>query len=56
MNGSKGTSRKIEELAKRIVPILRNGGVVEASIFGSITRGEVHPDSNLDLLVNIKSL
>ncbi len=54
MNNRKGTSKEIEELAKRIVPILRDGGVVEASVFGSFTRGEVQPTSDLDLLVRYK--
>jgi len=51
MNNRKATSKKIEELAKRIVPILCDGGVIEASVFGSFSRGEVQPDSDLDLLV-----
>ena len=51
MNNLKDTSKEIGELAKRIVPILRDNGVVEASVFGSFTRGVVHPDSDLDLLV-----
>ncbi len=54
MNNRKGTSKEIEELAKRIVPILSGGGVIEASVFGSFTRGEVQPDSDLDLLVRYK--
>jgi predicted nucleotidyltransferase len=51
VNNHIGTLKEIEELAKRIVPILRDGGVVEASVFGSFARGEVQPDSDLDLLV-----
>ena len=54
MNNRKGTSKEIEELAKRIVPILRDGGVIEASVFGSFTREEVQPGSDLDLLVRYK--
>ena len=54
MNNRKGASEKIEELAKRIVPILRDSGVVEASVFGSFIRGEAQPDSDLDLLVRYK--
>ena len=54
MNNLKGTSKEIGELAKRIVPILRDSGVVEASVFGSVVRGGVHPDSDLDLLVRYK--
>jgi predicted nucleotidyltransferase len=54
MNHRKGTSKEIEELAKHILPLLRDGGVIEASVFGSFTRGEVQPDSDLDLLVKYK--
>jgi predicted nucleotidyltransferase len=54
MNNKKITSKEIEALAKRIVPILRDGGVVEASIFGSFVRGDSQFDSDLDLLVKYK--
>ncbi len=54
MNNLKGTSKEIGELVKRIVPILRDSGVVEASVFGSFIRGEAQPDSDLDLLVRYK--
>ena len=50
----KDLSKEIDELAKRIVPLLRDGGVVEASVFGSFTRGDTQPDSDLDLLVRYR--
>jgi uncharacterized protein len=54
MNHRKGAKKEIELLAKNIVPVLRDGGVIEASVFGSFTRGEVQFDSDLDLLVRYK--
>jgi predicted nucleotidyltransferase len=54
MKNQKGTSKEVEELAKHIAPVLRDGGVIEASVFGSFTRGEAQPDSDLDLLVRYK--
>ena len=54
MNFRKDISKEIEELAKHIVPVLRDGGVIEAFVFGSFTRGEAQPDSDLDLLVRYK--
>ena len=54
MNNRGDTSKAIEVLAKRIVPILCDGGVIEASVFGSLTRGEDQPGSDLDLLVRYK--
>ena len=54
MKNRKGKSKEIEELAKHIVQVLRDGGVIEASVFGSFTRGEIQPDSDLDLLVRYK--
>ena len=54
MNNRGDTSKAIEVLAKRIVPILWDGGVIEASVFGSLSRGEDQPGSDLDLLVRYK--
>jgi predicted nucleotidyltransferase len=51
MNRRKARSKEIEGLVKRIVPILREGGVIEASVFGSFSRGEADSESDLDLLV-----
>ncbi|MGQ9558713.1 MAG: nucleotidyltransferase family protein [Desulfurispora sp.] len=32
-------------------PILRRHGAVKAAIFGSLARGDQHPDSDVDILV-----
>jgi uncharacterized protein len=50
-----GMTTEIHEIAKRIVPVLRNRGVVEASVFGSIARGDAGPLSDLDLLVKYRN-
>ena len=47
-------SAAIQELADRLVPVLRRYGVVRAGIFGSVARGEARPDSDLDLLVEYR--
>ena len=46
---------EIHEIAERIVPILRNRGVVEASVFGSVARGDIGSLSDLDLLVKYRN-
>ena len=48
------TFKEIEEMTKLIAPILSDGGVIEACVFGSFARGEVKSDSDLDLLVRYK--
>ena len=54
MSNRISTSKEIEDLTKLIAPMLSNGGVIEASVFGSFARGEVKPESDLDLLVRYK--
>jgi len=44
----------IEEIKKKIIPILQHYQVQKASIFGSIVRGEVTPESDIDILVELK--
>lgn len=41
----------IEELKVKIMPILRANGVEYAAVFGSAARGQVRPDSDIDILV-----
>jgi len=37
----------------KIIPILKKYGVKKASLFGSIVRGDVHKNSDVDILVDI---
>ena len=43
----------IEEVKKKIIPVLKQYGVIRASVFGSVARGEDRPDSDVDVLVEI---
>lgn len=46
------TTQPIPELiSAEFLALLRTHGVVQAYVFGSMTRGEERPDSDLDLLV-----
>lgn len=42
-------------IKKRIIPILKNRGITKAAIFGSFATGEATKNSDLDLLVRLKS-
>jgi len=44
----------IDEIKRKIVPILQKYGVKRASIFGSAVRDEIREDSNIDILVEIE--
>ena len=43
----------IEEIKKKVRPILKKYGVTKAGIFGSIATGEAGKDSDVDILVEI---
>ncbi len=45
----------LEEIKNIIVPILKSYEVTKAGIFGSLARGEETDDSDIDILVEIKS-
>ena len=47
-------NKKIQSLAKIIVPILKKNDVVKAGIFGSYARGEQRKNSDIDILVQFK--
>ena len=44
---------QIAEIQEKITPVLKNYGIKKASIFGSVSRGEDGPDSDIDLLVEL---
>lgn len=49
-----GTMTDIEDLRKRILPLLLPWGVKRVALFGSFARGEETPESDIDILVELK--
>ena len=47
-------SEQIEPLREKIIDILRQNGVKRASFFGSIVRGEMTDEIDVDLLVEFE--
>jgi len=45
----------IEDIKKKILPILQRYGVKKIGLFGSSVRGEIREDSDIDILVEIES-
>jgi len=45
----------IQKIKEKITPILQRYGITKAAIFGSLAKGEVKPDRDVDILVEIKS-
>jgi len=44
----------IEEIKRKILPILQRYGVKRIGLFGSYVRGEAREDSDIDILVEIE--
>ncbi len=44
----------IEEIKRKILPILQRYGVKRIGLFGSCVRGEMREDSDIDILVEIE--
>ena len=44
---------QILEIKGKISPILNKYGIKRAAVFGSVSRGEERPDSDIDLLVKL---
>jgi len=45
---------ELEEVRRRILPILKRYGIRRASVFGSFARGEERDDSDIDILVEFE--
>ena len=45
---------ELEEIRRRIIPILRSYDVKRAAFFGSFVRGEEKEDSDIDVLVEFE--
>lgn len=46
-------TKVVEEISKKVVPILRRYGVSKAALFGSMVRGQAREGSDVDILVEI---
>lgn len=44
----------LEEIREKVVGLMRQRGVVRASVFGSTARGEASPTSDVDFLVEFE--
>jgi predicted nucleotidyltransferase len=45
---------QIEEIKKTLIEVLRKHEVKKAALFGSIVRGEITEESDIDLLIEFK--
>lgn len=52
---NKPDMEEIRRIKKIIVPILKRNGVVKAGIFGSYARGDAKKDSDIDILIKVKT-
>ncbi|KKT00889.1 MAG: Nucleotidyltransferase [Candidatus Nomurabacteria bacterium GW2011_GWF2_43_8] len=43
----------IKDLQNKLLPIFRQYGIKKAAVFGSVSRGEDRPESDVDLLVKL---
>ncbi|MGP8023664.1 MAG: nucleotidyltransferase family protein [Methanobacterium sp.] len=50
----KTTQDEIEQIKHKILPILKIYNIKKAGLFGSLVRGELQKDSDIDILVEIK--
>jgi predicted nucleotidyltransferase len=45
---------QIEDIKRKVLPILKRYGVKRVGLFGSCIRGELREDSDIDILVEIE--
>ena len=41
----------IDQIKKKVIPVLKDAGVIRSSLFGSYVRGEQTEESDLDMLI-----
>ena len=44
----------VEEIKKKVIPLLKDYDVRKAGLFGSLARGDAREDSDVDLLVEFR--
>ena len=49
----KKQNKEIEEIKRKIVPLLKKNKIVRAGIFGSYARGEQKKNSDIDILIKV---
>ena len=54
INMKKEAQLEIEDVKRKILPILEQYGVKKAGLFGSVVRGELREDGDIDILVEIE--
>ncbi|MBN2013904.1 MAG: nucleotidyltransferase family protein [Candidatus Altiarchaeota archaeon] len=47
--------KRLMDLGRRIVPVLKRNKVVRAGIFGSFARGDFKRGSDIDILIEVKA-
>lgn len=45
----------IETIQNKITPILKRQGVIKAAVFGSVARGEMRKNSDIDILIKYEA-
>lgn len=54
MTHKKTAPLEVDEIKRKIIPILESYGVTRAGLFGSVVRGELKKGSDIDILVEIE--